>query len=202
MKMLIDRLKEIELVTKDPEEIFTTTGVSWSEYIKLVDRFADTSKYRISFLDGTLNIMSPSRSHEIIKENIGRLLEIYFEVAGIYFLGLGSTTLRKEETQAGKEPDKCYCIGSEKEFPDLAIEISITSGGIDTLETYKRLNIPEVWIWKNNKITIYTLKDSEYINSDKSVLLPNLDIQLLETLTLSPSPIEAIREFRDSISNK
>ncbi len=199
MKMLIDRLKEIEIITKDPEEIFTTTGVSWSEYIKLVDRFADSSQYRISYLDGTLNIISPSRSHEIIKENIGRLLEIYFEIAGIYFLGLGSTTLRKEEV-AGKEPDECYCIGSEKDFPDLAIEISITSGGIDTLETYKRLNIPEVWIWKNNKITIYTLKDSEYINSDKSVLLPLLDIQLLERLTLSPSPLEAIKEFRDSIS--
>jgi len=199
MKMLIDRLKEIEIITKDPEEIFTTTGVSWSEYIKLVDRFADSSQYRISYLDGILNIMSPSRSHEIIKKNIARLLEIYFEIAGIYFLGLGSTTLRKEETQAGKEPDECYCIGSDKEFPDLAIEISITSGGIDTLETYKRLIIPELWIWKNNKITIYTLKDSEYINSDKSILLPNLDIQLLERLTLSPSPLEAIKEFRNSI---
>ena len=199
MKILIDRLKEIELVTKDPEEIFTTTGVSWSEYTKLIDRFTDSSKYRITYLDGTLVIISPSRSQEIIKKNLARLLEVYFEIAGIYFLGLGSTTLRKEENQAGKEPDECYCIGSEKEFPDLAIEISITSGGIDTLETYKRLNIPEVWIWKNNKLTIYTLKDSEYINSDQSVLLPNLDIQLLERLTLSPSPLEAIKEFRDSI---
>ncbi|HIK45941.1 MAG TPA: hypothetical protein IGR64_13825 [Leptolyngbyaceae cyanobacterium M65_K2018_010] len=44
---------------------------------------------------------------------------------------MGSTTLKKPERQAGGEPDESYCIGTDKEFPDLAIEVIVTSGSIN-----------------------------------------------------------------------
>ncbi len=57
-----------------------------------------------------VEIMAPSRRHEVSKEDIGRLVEAYLEYAEIDFWGLGSTTLRKQEKEAGKEPDECFCL--------------------------------------------------------------------------------------------
>ncbi|MEG4506483.1 Uma2 family endonuclease [Microcoleus sp. F6_B4] len=38
---------------------------------------------------------------------------------------------------------------TKKAIPDLAIEVVFTSGGIDKLQLYKRLGIPEVWFWED-----------------------------------------------------
>lgn len=39
-------------------------------------------------------------------------------------------TMREVPKEAGLEPDECYVIGAEKEYPDLAIEVVWTSGGM------------------------------------------------------------------------
>nr|WP_238569050.1 Uma2 family endonuclease [Xenococcus sp. PCC 7305] len=61
------------------------------------------------------------------------------------FWGLGSTTFRKEDQQAGKQPDECYCLDTDKDIPDLAIEVIYTSGGVDILKIYQCLGVKEVW---------------------------------------------------------
>jgi Uma2 family endonuclease len=71
--------------------------------------------------------------------NIGMLLEAYFQETRTRFWGLGSTTFRIQAKKGGTEPDECYCIGTEKEFPDLAIEVVLSSGGVDKLAVYKKL---------------------------------------------------------------
>ncbi|MFM6842180.1 MAG: Uma2 family endonuclease, partial [Dolichospermum sp.] len=101
--------------------------------------------------DGVIELMSPSRRHEIHKTIIGSLLEIYFQEKRIRYFPLGSTTLRKQAKRGGVEPDESYCIVIEKEVPDLAIEVVVTSGGIDKLEVYKRLAVAEVWFFQNNQ---------------------------------------------------
>ncbi|MDJ0713556.1 MAG: Uma2 family endonuclease [Prochloraceae cyanobacterium] len=199
---LILGLEEIQITATDPEERRIISPVPWEEYSKLADRLGDSSRYRVSYLDGTLVIMSPSRSHEKIKKHIAVLLEAYLQEAEIDYYPLGSTTFRKEEGRVGKEPDECYCIGSEKEFPDLAIEISVTSGGVDTLEVYKRLGIKEVWLWKNNRFSIYFLAKENYVKQEKSTLLPDLDIGLIEKLAIAESPRKAVQELRKNIRSK
>ena len=139
--------------------------------------------------------MSPSRRHEVSKKNIGRLLEVYFEETRTSFWGLGSTTFRKQEKKGGKEPDECYCIGIEKEFPDLAIEVVFTSGGIDDLEVYKRLGVREVWFWQNNQFSVYSLQGNKYKQISKSELLPDLDLALLAEYVMQPDPLEAMLDF-------
>jgi hypothetical protein len=47
--------------------------------------------------------------------------------------------LRQRKKQAGGEPDESYCIGIDKAFPDLAIEVVVTSGGINRLDLFHRL---------------------------------------------------------------
>ena len=70
--------------------------------------------------------MSPSRRHEVTAESIADLLQEYFKATRTKYYPLGSTTFRKKEQKSGKEPDKSYCIDTEKEFPDL--DLSMLAG--------------------------------------------------------------------------
>jgi Uma2 family endonuclease len=99
--VLKDVAADIELITDDPEERFMTTGVSWQQYEYLLAQLADTSRYRVTYLEGVLEIMAPSRRHEVDKKNIGRLLEAYFEETRTRFWGLGSTTFRQQGKSGG-----------------------------------------------------------------------------------------------------
>lgn len=190
-------LTEIIYKADDPEERILISGVSWQQYEDLLEHWGDDAPFRIAYLEGVLELMSPSRRHEMAKEDIGRLLPIYCEVAEIDFWALGSTTCRKEENSVGKDPDTCFCIGTDKEFPDLAIEIVLTSGGINVLEVYKRSGVAEVWFWEKGRLRIYHLQENgEYALVPKSVLLPDLDLELLSEYVTHPNPLTALKEFR------
>jgi Uma2 family endonuclease len=52
----------------DPEEKFVTSGVSWQMYEALLVKLEDNSHYRVTYLDGILEIVSPSIRHENIKK--------------------------------------------------------------------------------------------------------------------------------------
>ena len=191
----------LQLQKNDNEEKFITSGVTWQAYELLLASSGDHSSYRIAYLLETLEIISPSRSHELDKENIGRLLEAYLDEKRIRFWGLGSTTLKGEDKQAGKEPDKCYCIRIDKEIPDLAIEVVYTSGGVDTLEIYRRLGVTEVWFWQDRQFTIYCLQNNSYQPNSQRQLLPNLDLSLLAQYITINDPLESITQWRKQIKS-
>ena len=111
-------------------------------------------------------------------------------------------TLESEEGLVKREADKSYKLAPNQTNPDLAIEVVITSGGVDKLEAYKRLRISEVWFWQNGAIAIYHLKETaqtiDYEKCATSELLPELDIALLTRCTNIPSHVEAVKAFRQS----
>jgi Uma2 family endonuclease len=186
--------------TPETERCFTMTGVSWEQYEALLDDIGDDFPgLHITYLEGTLEIMSPSRRHELNKTNIGLLLEAYFQETRTRFYGLGSTTFRKKAKARGAEPDECYCIEAEKEFPDIAIEVVKTSGGINKLEVYQGLEVPEVWFWKNDRFSVYRLRDSQYEQAIRSECLPNLDLDLLASFVVQSKPSDAVLDFREAI---
>ena len=197
--VLLNDFLNLKIETNDPEERFITSGVSWKAYESLVASLGNSSRYRVAYLLETLEIMSPSRSHELDKENIGRLLEAYLEQKRIRFWGLGSTTFKSEDKQVGKEPDKCYCIDTDKDIPDLAIEVVYTSGGVDTLEIYKRLGVGEIWFWQSQQLKVYCLVNDSYQQRSLSRLLPNLDLALLAQYVMIDDPLEAIIQWRKQI---
>ncbi len=185
----------------DPEERIITTGVSWYAYETFLKILEDNNCYRISYLDKTLEIVSPSRAHEGIKKRISLLIEAYLTASNIRFYPLGSTTFRQAEKRGGKEPDESYCFETEKDFPDLAIEVIFTSGGLDSLEIYQRLEIPEVWFWQNQNLSIYGLIEGEYRQYCHSPLLPNLDITFLSDCIRQEDSFDALQTFRQSLLN-
>lgn len=195
--LLLPELSEL-LQAEDPEERQTITGVNWNNYEALLNDLGDSLQYRVTYLDGVIELMSPSRSHEIRKTIIGSLLEIYFQEKRIRYFPLGSTTFRKQAKRGGVEPDESYCIGIEKEVPDLAIEVVVTSGGIDKLEVYKRLAVAEVWFFQNNQ-AVYHLRDENYELVAKSELLPNLDLSILAEYVIAEDPLDAAIAFREKI---
>ena len=93
--LLSDKTVALALSAADPEERFITTDVDWQQYEGLLATLGDSARYRVTYLEGALEIMSPSRRHELQKKNISRLLEAYFEETRTRFWGLGSTTFRR-----------------------------------------------------------------------------------------------------------
>jgi Uma2 family endonuclease len=184
----------------DREEKFLTSGVTWQAYESLLTSLGNSSSYRVAYLLETLEIMSPSRSHELDKKAISRLLEAYLEEKRIRFWGLGSTTFKSRDKQVGKEPDECYCIGTDKDLPDLAIEVVYTSGGVDTLEIYRRLGVKEIWFWENRQFQVYCLEGDRYQQQPVSKLLQDLDLTLLAQYVVIKDPLDAIVKWRKAIA--
>ena len=192
-------LQEIRREEGDREERHTTSNVSWQAYEALLVKTGDRAGQRIAYLDGILEIMSPSRRHEGEKKRIATLLEAYFEQTDTEYFPFGSTTLRRKEKKGGVEPDESYCIGAEKEVPDLAIEVVVTSGGADKLEIYRRLRVKEAWFWQDEGFAIFCLQGDRYQESDRSELLPDLDFNVFAQWVRHPSSLEAVKRFRRSL---
>ena len=124
---------------------YLTTGVGWQHYEALLAQLGDRPGFRVTYLDGVLEIVSPRLRHEDTKSCIGDLLLVYFLETDTEYYPKGSTTFRQQERRGGTEADESYCIGTDKTLLDLAIEVVVTSGCLNRLEVYSRLQVPEVW---------------------------------------------------------
>jgi len=92
-------------------------------------------------------------------------------------------------------------LGVKGEFPDLAVEVVVTSGGINKLEAYKPLQIPEVWFWENGALRMYSLGADGYAEVDRSFVLPDLDVVLLARCINIENHLQAMREFKQTIQS-
>lgn len=178
------QLKFVDFIERDnlqqKDKLFICSNTSWEEYEAILQQKANSSAYRISFLNGILKIMSPSRNHEIIKDFIYLLIISYCDAIELDYYPLGSTTLKQKDKSVGKEPDTSFCFNSLKQVPDLAIEVVFSSGSVEDLEKYQKLGVKEVWFWINNKLEIHVLIDDSYQRQNSSYNLSNLDAKLLE----------------------
>lgn len=170
-------------------------GVSWQQYENLLVTLGDFPGLRMTYLEGGLEILMPSSEHEMLKKVIARLLERYAEELDIPLHGYGSTTFRKEAKARGLEPDECYCIGALKDIPDFAIEVILTSGGLDKLDVYKGLEIPEVLLWQNNQLVLYDLRGESRTIVSRSRFFPDLDLALLAQYVTPKEQPQAVKNF-------
>ncbi len=189
------------LTPSDMDRVIMLRGVSFATYEAL--RAADDrSSLRLTFLDGVLEIMSPSARHENIGAFLARLLYAYSEERDIPLAGFGSTTFKDRARERGLEPDECFMLGEEKDRPDLALEVVLTSGGVEKLEIYRGLGVPEVWFWVNGRLYLHRLAGDAYEPCDESALLPGLplvEIERLVATTPVSQQMQAARAFRISV---
>ncbi|MEM0980615.1 MAG: Uma2 family endonuclease, partial [Cyanobacteria bacterium P01_H01_bin.58] len=155
---------------------------------------------RLVFFDGYLEIVAPlSDEHEEPKKCLAHLLETYMRWQQIRFYARGSTTIGMKDLGARKEPDESYCIGQLQPIPNLALEITVTSGGVNVLAIYERIGVQEVWFWEDGLITIHALRSDGYELISHSELLPQLDIRSVEFHTRMADQFDAITSFIDEL---
>jgi Uma2 family endonuclease len=190
-------------LTALPEQrLILPLSMTWEQFKALDSLLEYTRSVRLSYLDGYVEIMTRSSKHETIKCLLAGMLMTFFLEKDISFTPTGSATLQGEAKGSSKEPDLSYYFGEDRrqrETPDLAIEVIFTSGTIDKLEYYRRFNVAEVWFWEDGVFSIYQLKSESYDRTSRSVLLPDLDLELLGRCLQMSEEKEALKVFRDAV---
>ena len=188
----------------DADNRVVMAGLDWERFEQLIEiRGIDERRPRFSYLDGAVELMSPSKDHEQISIRLNTLLCFYMAEADIEFEPVGSWLVKQRRKKAGVEPDQCFILRrpfhSEPHRPDLALEVVWTSGGLNKLEIYRRLGVPEVWSWIKGALSVHRLEGNAYARTETSALLPDLDLPWLVRLLELPTN-EAIRAVRAAVA--
>ena len=180
-------------------------GMSWQAFEALLAIRGDRSGVRMYYLDGAIELMSPTKIHEGRKTTLARLLEMWAIETGTPLEGFGSWTLKKEMRKAGGEPDECYILGNpEKDMPDLAIEVEWSRAtGLDKQEIDRRLGVRELWTLKDDgSLVIRVLEKDQWVKRTKSKVLPKLDVAWLLTFLDVGSQTKAVLLLRAALKKK
>ncbi len=180
----------------DGDQRIVLNGLTWRDYCVLRELLGETGA-RMTYLAGSLELMSPGRLHEDVKKRIARLLELWALEHDVALYGYGSVTLRLEARERGVEPDECYAVGSPMaEYPDLALEVVVSHGGLDKLEVYRSMGVREVWRWDTGRIFVLVLAESgAYEARAASVVLAGIDLESLARHASNPDQHAALRAF-------
>lgn len=180
------------------------SGVPWSHLASWLRLRKDSAGPRVSYLQGNLELMSPSKNHERIASFIASLIKVFAMEEGVELSSYGSWTLKSAPDEVSAEPDECFLIGLDQSraIPDLVIEVVWTSGGLAKLEIYRRLGVPEFWQWKDGRIQVHLLRNGRYVLSRRSRLLPGLDIDALVSFLDHPTETQAARAFRATLTDR
>jgi Uma2 family endonuclease len=158
-------------------------------------------------------MMAPLAEHEWAKKAISQLLEVMTLELRIPRRAFGSTTFRREDRQAGLEPDECYYFKNEAAVrgmtrfdaaihppPELAIEIDITSRSISREPVYAALGVAELWRYDGSRLTVLVLDDNqEYVAKATSPAFPFLPIGQFEVFVKRMAveeQMQVLQEFR------
>jgi Uma2 family endonuclease len=172
---------------REVEQRVAIPNVDWALYESLLSKLAE-SQIRLTYSGGTLEIMSPSPSHERWSRLFFRVVDIASEEFGIEIVALGSTTFRREQLAKGLEPDECFYVANAAKIlgkreidlrvdppPDLAIEIDVSVSQINRTEIYQALGVPEIWQFDGSELRIFRMDDRrEYQRVDRSPIFPTL----------------------------
>lgn len=183
------------------DRTLSLAGMTWAEYEKFDSE--EYLGYRVSYFNGVITLVSPSKNHERIAATIAILVVAYCRQLNLVYFPMRSTRL-SNKPDAGKEPDVSFAFGTDKELPDLAIKVIFSSGGIDDLKKYQSIGIKEVWFWKDHRIVFYQLNTDGYTKISTSISLPNLAANTLESFVnrgFTESPLTIESDFIKQIAN-
>ncbi|PSB42390.1 Uma2 family endonuclease [Chamaesiphon polymorphus] len=186
---------------------------TWQDYCQLRDSRGDGSIPRLKYHAGEILLMSPLPRHGREANILADIVKVLLESQNRNYEAFTPITLDLPEV-SGIEPDYCFYIDNWQAVvgkdridwqldppPDLVIEIDITSytSELDFLP----YNVPEVWLFKNDRLTIYQLADGEYRVSKNSRYFPDLLLQNTIDLCFSTAKAKgtgtAMSELRRSI---
>lgn len=175
-------ISEIKLA---PGSVIRLQGVTWEEYLALLPELGENRVTRLTYNDGIVEIRMPGQLHESINRVLAAIILTLAEVLDLDCNNLGSTTLNRPDLAKGIEPDSCFYIQNAEAgqgiavpttlSPDLAIEVDIASRSENKLSIYEAMQVPEVWLYQQDRLTIQALQaDGRYAVVDQSVAFPQV----------------------------
>lgn len=187
------------------------TDVTWSKFEDILQELGEKRASRVAYSEDKLEIRMPLPEHEFDKEIIGDMVKILLEELSVDRECYGSTTFKRQDMEAGIEPDNCFYIQNYHLMigkrrldltvdppPDLAIEVDVTSQ--TQLSAYEALGVPELWQFSQGSLKIHLLQGGEYVESSLSPTFPNFPIiegvsQFVQ-MSLTQGSSAALRAFR------
>lgn len=185
MTTLISVSKPISQLQMDPGSRITIPAVTWEEFEAILQDLGEHRAARIAYSYPTLEITVPRPDHELPTDLIADIIKTLLRFNRMRYQPFGSTTF-KQQGLAGIEPDACFYIQNYERMigrcqlqlddppPDLAIETDVTSR--TTLDAYRAIAVPELWIYANGGLKIYLLRSGDYVESEASAIFPQLPI--------------------------
>jgi len=175
-----------------PEKIHLPPGTvvklpgNWQDYQTLVEQLGDRSIPRIKYRPGEILLMSPLPVHGRQAHIIAMVAIVLLDFLGRDYEAFTPITIDLPEVR-GVEPDYCFYIDNYAAIvgkdriawgieppPDLVIEVDVTS--YTDVNDYLPYQIPEVWLFKKNRLIIYSWQDHQYIKSLTSRYFPNFNV--------------------------
>ena len=167
-------------------------NISWETYEALLDEMGE-SQVRLTYDNGSLEIMTLSLRHERYGSWIGRLIEMLTFELDIPIGSGGSTTLKRKLKKKGLEPDECYWIQHEAKMrgkrdfhfktdppPDLAVEVDVSHGSLERFPIYAAFKIPEIWRFVAEHLRVYQLRQGKYRQIKHSPTFPFVPLEKVE----------------------
>jgi Uma2 family endonuclease len=203
----------IDAITHMPDGgTLILNDVSWDEYEQLVADLEQWNGIRVTYDQGRLEIMSPSKKHEAAKEIIARMMHVLAEEMDVAVEALGSTTYKQKWLQRGLEPDCCFYVQNADKIisvmdikleidppPDIAVEVDVSHASDTKLKIYAGMKVPEVWLYNRQGTHMYQLVEDRYVSIDASITFPILTNEIVTRFVkqgLAEGQTAALKSFR------
>ncbi|OUL21158.1 hypothetical protein BV372_31885 [Nostoc sp. T09] len=160
---------------------------TWQEYQILCQQRGDGSIPRIKYRDGEVLLMSPLPVHGRDAHLIANIVVTLLDHDGREYDAFTPVTMELPQ-ESGIEPDYCFyidnwqAVSGKKRIdwqqdppPDLVIEIDVTS--YSDFQDYLPYRVPEIWLFKKQRLLIYQLQGEDYQLQIHSRYFPEFDLQ-------------------------
>lgn len=176
-----------ELAARAINQKLIVQGVDWNFYEQILSEYNNSNALHFAYDDGILEVEVSLLKHERPNRVLQDLVTQICLESDLDFHNVGSTTFRQQTKTKGCEPDTAFYLANadivrnleaiDLSFdppPDLVIEVDKTSPSLDKMPIYAALNVPEVWLYKSDKIEFFQLVGRSYRKVSESISFPIL----------------------------
>ena len=89
---------------------------------------------------------------------------------------------------------------TEDPAPDLVVEVDITSRSRQREKVYGALQIPEIWRFDGQTLTLLVWQEGAYVRVERSLAFPQVEAKAIEGFlqrAMETDYLEPVREFRE-----
>jgi Uma2 family endonuclease len=177
-----------------PQGTVVRFPATWQDYQALSLQLEEQVSPRLRYLNGELKLMVPLPEHGKELDIVVDVVKVLLRHRGLAFDSYHETTIELP-AQGAIIPDHFFYIDHlpvvgkrridwiKDAPPDLAIELDVTS--FTNIEDYLPYQIPEVWILRQRRLTIYQWQNDRYAEVSQSRFFPDLELKaiLVQCLT-------------------